>query len=80
MQSYGQENSSSAGEAQSDKDGNSSVNTPKFHHSFTSTTPPALREESEAQITVNDQNGIFNYTAVNEKEAQQQTFQAGVQK
>ena len=56
------------------------MNTPKFHNSFTSTTPPALREEGEAQITLNDQNGIFNYTAVNEKEAQQQTFKAGVQK
>lgn len=47
-QSYGQEHNSSSAEQNSEKDGNSSVNTPKFANSFTSATPPlAMNPQGE---------------------------------
>ena len=57
---------SSVGESLSEKDGNSSVNTPKFANSFTSATPP--RVEDIEQGTINDPNNIFHHTEVKEKE------------
>lgn len=61
-QSYGPENcasnqSASGGETHSDKD-TSSVNTPKFANSFTSTTPPALGQNPQGdQDGRSDQGG-----------------------
>jgi hypothetical protein len=86
-QSYGLENSSNAsgGETHSEKDGNSSVNTPKFANSFTSQTTPAAGQnpqggidqdrisEEGAKIRVSDEAGIFSHTQVEEKDALSQS-------
>jgi hypothetical protein len=57
QQSYGHENSSS-GEAHSDKDGNSSVNTPKFANSFASN--PQVTEQDGSSQKVNEENAVMN--------------------